>query len=69
MAHRAHRKKTTKLRAAAPARTPRAVLVKEVCPECGYAAKHLVKTAACPMCKPCPRCGRKLMQCECLEGE
>ncbi len=44
-------------------------LIKEICPECGYAAVHLHAGKKCPMCKPCPRCGKKVMHCECIEGE
>ena len=42
-------------------------IIKEICAECGYSA--VVRGAKCPMCLPCPRCGRKLMQCVCIEGE
>ena len=46
---------------------PKRVLIKEVCPECGYSA--VIRGTKCLMCVPCPRCGRKLMHCTCIEGE
>jgi len=38
----------------------------KVCGECGYNGSALSED--CPMCAPCSGCGRKLMQCECNEG-
>jgi rRNA maturation protein Nop10 len=45
--------------------------VRETCPECGYTAVHIIldKKNKCPGCEPCPRCGRKIMRCACLEGQ
>jgi hypothetical protein len=37
----------------------------KLCEECGYTQK----VDDCPMCVPCSDCGRKLMQCVCIEGE
>ena len=37
------------------------------CSECGYKSMHLYKE--CPMCEPCSNCGKKLMQCNCIEGQ
>jgi len=37
------------------------------CSECGYKSMHLYKE--CPMCEPCSNCGKKLMQCSCIEGQ
>jgi hypothetical protein len=40
----------------------------DICPECGYTAAHL-HGGTCPMCKPCTRCKRKIMQCACIEAD
>jgi len=37
------------------------------CSECGYSGVLL--NNKCPMCKPCKPCKKKLMNCDCHEGE
>lgn len=39
------------------------------CPHCGYGHVILKNLPGCPMCKVCGGCQKRLMQCDCFEGE
>ena len=40
-----------------------------ICKKCGYKAVKMGKLSECPLCTLCPRCGKPIRICICIEGE
>ena len=39
------------------------------CEKCGYKTVRLSFFSKCPLCKICERCGKRVNDCICIEGE